>query len=71
MKGYESPTVSCITAPEGMSGPDVYNAMRGRGFELALGYGGLKQSTFRVGNIGWIPDEQISGMVDALSRVVS
>ena len=71
LKGHESPTVSCITAPEGMSGPDVYNTMRGHGFELALGYGGLKQSTFRVSNMGWIPDEYISGIVDALGRVVS
>ncbi len=71
MKGYESPTVSCISAPNGMSGPDVYNAMRGHGFELAQGYGDLKQSTFRVGNMGWIPDRYIDEMLDALGRVVS
>jgi len=71
MKGYESPTVSCITAPEGMRGPEVYNAMRGHGFELALGYGDLKQSTFRVGNMGWIPEEYIAEMLDALGKVVS
>ena len=71
MKGFESPTVSCISAPEGMSGPEVYNAMRGHGFELALGYGDLKQSTFRVGNMGWIPEGYIAEMLDALGRVVS
>ena len=71
MKGFESPTVSCITAPEGMSGPEVYNAMRGHGFELALGYGDLKQSTFRMGNMGWIPEGYIAEMLDALGRVVS
>jgi aspartate aminotransferase-like enzyme len=70
-KGYESPTVNCISAPEGMSGPDVYNAMRGQGFELAQGYGDLKPTTFRVGNMGWIPDEYISEMLLALGKVVS
>ncbi len=70
-KGYESPTVNCIAAPDGMSGPDVYNAMRGHGFELALGYGDLKPTTFRVGNMGWIPDEYIAEMLGALGKVVS
>ena len=71
MKGYESPTVSCISAPEGMSGPDVYNGVRKLGFELAQGYGKLKDTTFRIGNMGWIPDEYISEMLEALGKVVS
>jgi aspartate aminotransferase-like enzyme len=70
-KGYESPTVNCIAAPDGMSGPDVYNAMRTYGFELAQGYGDLKPTTFRVGNMGWIPDEYITEMLEALGKVVS
>ncbi|TRO51841.1 alanine--glyoxylate aminotransferase family protein [Candidatus Bathyarchaeota archaeon] len=71
LKGYESPTVSCISAPEGMSGPDVYNGMRKLDFELAQGYGKLKESTFRIGNMGWIPEEYISEMLEALGKVVS
>jgi aspartate aminotransferase-like enzyme len=71
MNGYESPTVSCITAPEGKSGPDVYNGMRKLDFELAQGYGKLKDTTFRIGNMGWIPDEYISEMLEALGKVVS
>lgn len=70
-KGYESPTVNCIAAPEGMKGPEVYEAMRGHGFELAKGYGDLKETTFRIGNMGWIPDEYFPEMIDALGKVVS
>jgi len=70
MEGYESPTVSCITAPEGMRGPDVYEAMRGKGYELAQGYGALKEETFRIGNMGWIPEGYIDGMLGALGEVV-
>jgi aspartate aminotransferase-like enzyme len=70
MKGYESPTVSCVTAPEDMRGPDVYNAMRGRGYELAQGYGALKESTFRIGNMGYMPEEYIVEMLGALGEVV-
>ncbi|HUV34270.1 MAG TPA: alanine--glyoxylate aminotransferase family protein [Candidatus Desulfaltia sp.] len=70
-KGYESPTVSCINAPAKMDGPSVYKAMRGKGFELAQGYGALKDTTFRVGNMGWIPDEYIDEMLAALAQVVA
>ena len=70
MKGYESPTVSCVTAPEGMKGPEVYEAMRGRGYELAQGYGVLKTRTFRIGNMGWMPREYIVEMLGALGEVV-
>jgi aspartate aminotransferase-like enzyme len=71
MKGYESPTVSCITAPEGMSGSDVYKGMRKHGFELAEGYGKLKSTTFRIGNMGWIPEYYIYEMLEALGKIVS
>ena len=69
-KGYESPTVSCINAPEGVGGPAVYEAMRGEGFELAQGYGVLKEETFRIGNMGYIPEEYIDEMLGALGRVL-
>jgi len=45
--------------------------LRGKGFELAQGYGALKDSTFRVGNMGWIPEEYIDEMLAALAQVVS
>ena len=70
MKGYESPTVSCINAPEGMSGPEVYHAMREKGYELAQGYGKTKETTFRIGNMGWIPEENIKEMLESLAEVV-
>jgi len=70
-EGYESPTVSCIAAPDSMPGPDVYKAMRGKDFEIAQGYGALKEKTFRIGNMGWIPDEYISEMLEALGEVLA
>jgi aspartate aminotransferase-like enzyme len=68
-KGYESPTVSCINAPEA-GGPAVYGAMRGEGFELAQGYGALKERTFRIGNMGYIEDDDIDLMLESLGRVL-
>jgi aspartate aminotransferase-like enzyme len=69
-RGFESPTVSCINAPGEELGPAVYEAMRREDFELAKGYGALSQKTFRIGNMGYIPDEDIDLMLEALGRVL-
>ncbi|MCD6248519.1 MAG: alanine--glyoxylate aminotransferase family protein [Hadesarchaea archaeon] len=69
-KGYESPTISCVNAPEGMSGVEVYEEMRKRGFELAKGYRDLKERTFRIGNMGYILPEDIEEMLEALGEVL-
>jgi aspartate aminotransferase-like enzyme len=43
--------------------------MRAKGFELAQGYGALKDTTYRIGNMGYIPDLSINQMLDALKEV--
>jgi len=69
-KGYESPTVNCINAPKGIEGGVIYERMRGKGFELAEGYGPLKKRTFRVGNMGCVEMEDINLMLEALEDVL-
>lgn len=69
-KGYESPTVSCINAPKGVSGIEIYEKMREKGFELAKGYGKLKKTTFRIGNMGYIEFKDIELMLEALREVL-
>jgi len=68
--GYESPTVACVNAPPGMTGHDVYNKMREKGFEIAKGYRQLGEKTFRIGNMGYITLEDIDEMLAALAEVV-
>ena len=69
-KGYESPTVACVNAPKGISGLDVYERMRERGFELAKGYGELKERTFRIGNMGYIRLEDVDEMLWTLGEIL-
>jgi len=69
-KGYESPTVNCINAPVEVKGVTVYRAMRDKGYELAQGYGALKETTFRMGNMGYIEDGSIRTMLTALREVI-
>ena len=68
-RGYESPTVSCVKAPKGVTGPQIYEAMRSKGYELAQGYGALKDVTYRIGNMGYIPNQCLNSMLETLKQV--
>lgn len=70
-RGYESPTVNCVNAPPGVDGVKIYEMMRSKGFELAKGYGSVQNSTFRIGNMGYIEPEDIHAMLDSLSSVLA
>lgn len=69
-KGYESPTVSCVNAPKGIDGPTIYQKVREKGFELAQGYGALRKTTFRIGNMGYIEPRDIDLMLKAVNETV-
>jgi len=69
-EGYESPTVNCINAPSNIRGPEIYQKMREKEYELAKGYGSVKDTTFRIGNMGYIEFEDIELMLRALGKVL-
>lgn len=69
-KGYESPTITAVLTPNGVTGDQVYEAMRERTIELAKGYGAVKEKTFRIGNMGYIPFDDIQDMLENLSEVI-
>lgn len=70
-RGFESPTVTCVNAPPNIDGIEVYEKMRSAGFELAKGYGNIKNLTFRIGNMGYIKSEDITSMLEALGTVLA
>ncbi|WNZ28536.1 MAG: alanine--glyoxylate aminotransferase family protein [Candidatus Bathyarchaeota archaeon] len=69
--GYESPTVNCVNAPEGVDGVAIYEGMRNEGFEVAKGYGSIQNTTFRIGNMGYIPFQVIDSMLEAMPKVLN
>jgi aspartate aminotransferase-like enzyme len=69
--GYESPTVTCVNAPANIDGLEIYEKMRTKDFELAKGYGNIKNVTFRIGNMGYIKSEDIPAMLEALGTVLA
>jgi aspartate aminotransferase-like enzyme len=68
--GFESPTVNCVNSPSQIDGLEIYERMRGEGFELAKGYGAVQNLTFRIGNMGYIETADIDSMLQALGKVL-
>ncbi|WP_052891733.1 pyridoxal-phosphate-dependent aminotransferase family protein [Thermosphaera aggregans] len=68
--GYYSPTITVIYNPPGIKGPIIYEELRKRGFEIAKGYGKVKDETFRIGHMGYITDEDINLLFKNLEEVL-
>jgi predicted phosphoserine aminotransferase len=67
--GYRSPTVTCIRAPKGWSGPRVAAEARARGFQIATGYGRLKDDSFRIGHMGDHTVDELDDLLNALAEL--
>jgi aspartate aminotransferase-like enzyme len=67
-EGYRAPTVTCITLPDGWTGPKLYAAVKAKGYEIATGYGALREQTFRIGHMG---DHTVGGVQRLLEVVES
>ncbi|MGH8870713.1 MAG: pyridoxal-phosphate-dependent aminotransferase family protein [Acidimicrobiia bacterium] len=68
--GHRSPTITCITLPEGTAGPDVVNTMRERGWVIGGGYSRLKESTIRIGHMGDHSLDNLGELLDTLGEVL-
>jgi aspartate aminotransferase-like enzyme len=68
--GHRSPTVTCITLPEGVSGPSVVGAMRERGWVIGGGYSRLKETTVRIGHMGDHGLDNLGQLLDSLGEVL-
>ncbi len=69
-RGYRSPTVTCITLPEGHTGPAVAQALSSRGFTVAPGYGKIKNDSIRIGHMGDHTVEALEALLAALAEVL-
>ncbi|MEM1662455.1 MAG: alanine--glyoxylate aminotransferase family protein [Desulfurococcaceae archaeon] len=68
--GYYSPTITVVNCPAGVKSGEIYRAMRERGFEIARGYGAVKDTTFRIGHMGYITDDDIEELFINLKIVI-
>ncbi len=68
--GHRSPTVNCIRAPKGWSGPRIAAELKTRGFQIATGYGRLKNDSFRIGHMGDHTVSELDDLLGALSEIL-
>ncbi len=69
-EGYRSPTVTSITLPAGLSGPEIVGAAAARGYTLAPGYGKLKPTTIRIGHMGDHTLQELEDLLSVLDGVI-
>lgn len=68
--GYRSPTVTCITLPDPITGSRVCAAMRARGFVIAPGYGHVKDDMVRIGHMGDHSPAELDTVLETLQEVL-
>jgi aspartate aminotransferase-like enzyme len=69
-EGRRSPSVTCITLPEDLSGVDVARSMKARGFTIASGYAKLKERTIRIGHMGDHTVQELEALLEELGQVI-
>lgn len=69
-EGYRSPAVTAVRT-EGMTGPEVTAAARERGWVIGGGYGKLREGTFRIGHMGEKTTDELDGLLEVLTEVLS
>lgn len=65
-KGFEANTVTVIVKPNGLDDSKLRSEMEKLGVTIARGSGSFKQTTFRIGHMGWIMPTDALAMISAL-----
>jgi predicted phosphoserine aminotransferase len=65
-EGRRSWTVSCIKMPDGKISKDLVAAVKKEGWVIGTGYGGVKDSTFRIGHMG---DHTVASLENLLALI--
>lgn len=65
-KGYEASTVTVALKPEGFDDVKLRNELERLGVTVARGSGQFRQTTFRIGHMGWITPSDALALVSSL-----
>ena len=66
-----SNTMTSVMLPEGFSYADLHRPLKEQGYVIYKSQGDLSETTFRLGTIGVITREDISGFLQGLRRVLN
>ena len=67
-EGRRSWTVSCIRMPPGRISKDLVAAVKKEGWVIGSGYGGVKDTTFRIGHMGDHTVPALEQLLDLVAR---
>ena len=67
---YLSNTMTSVMLPDGISYSDLHSPLKERGYVIYKSQGDLSKTTFRLGTIGLISQDDIRGFLDALRQVL-
>jgi len=65
-----SPTVSCLSPPDGVEAPALVRRLAEKGWTVAGGYGAWKQSTFRIGHMGEVTMNDLEDLLAVLEETL-
>ncbi len=70
-EGFESPTVTVVQTPEGITSGQLIAELRERhGIEIAAGQGPMKDSVVRIGHMGWTDYPELERTLKAIDDVL-
>jgi aspartate aminotransferase-like enzyme len=69
-EGFRSPTVSCLEPPPGVEAPALVAALARRGVTVGGGYGDWKPTTFRIGHMGEVRDDDLAALFPVLDETL-
>jgi aspartate aminotransferase-like enzyme len=67
---YLSNTMTTVMLPEGWSHADLHAHPKERGYAIYKSQGHLSQTTFRLGTVGLMSQDDIRGFLTALRQVL-
>ncbi len=69
-EGHRSPTITCISLPDRITGPEVVKGMKDRNWVIGGGYGKLKETTIRIGHMGDRTVDELDLLLQDLGAVI-
>ena len=62
--------MTTVMMPDGVSYEDLHRPLKEQGYVIYKSQGYLSESTFRLGTVGVISEDDISGFLEALGRLL-
>ncbi|MFQ5840781.1 MAG: 2-aminoethylphosphonate aminotransferase, partial [Candidatus Methylomirabilales bacterium] len=68
--GHRSNTVTTFSLPQGVTYPELHDALKARGYVIYAGQGDLKHRAFRIANMGTLTAADMEGVVAAFRKLL-